>query len=139
MSDPGRLSASEKTAGGIVVRTDAPPRGTREHRDVATVRDGTVRLSLEFGSFELGTDEGRELVRLLRRHAGELGGSPALAAADRLEEQLVRPGATHGIGEEELDALAAAAWEWLERVGPGACPERVLTLLDALRSRHAHD
>jgi hypothetical protein len=35
--------------------------------------------------------------------------------------------------------MADAAWEWLSRAGAGSVPERVLFLLDALRSRHARE
>ncbi len=43
------------------------------------------------------------------------------------------------VTEDELDAVANAAWDWLRASAPMRFPERVLLLLDVLRARHAHD
>ena len=104
-------------------------------------REEVVRLSFDFGTFELGVAECRELVRILRR-GEEPVGAPAVACADRLEAVLdgrVRPGALSELPEEQLDPLADAAWGWLQRAGQDGLPERVLTLLDVLRARHVHE
>lgn len=104
--------------------------------------ESVVRLELDFGAFELGADECAELVRLLRQAGGGPGKAPAETSAHRLEALLERPGAPpvpRCVSEDELDAIADAGWEWLRRSGPQAVPERVLTLLDALRARHAHE
>jgi len=109
---------------------------------MSTTLKRVISLDLEFGSYEVGAGEGRELARLLRRRAEGLSGSPALTAAVHLEALVDEPaGRVSGgpIGEDELDAIADAAWDWLQRAGPDAFPERVLVLLDALRARHVHD
>jgi hypothetical protein len=101
-----------------------------------------VRLDLDFATFELGADECEELVRLLRRRGAQPGGEPASIGANRFEAVL-RTGrgaaAAGDVSDAELDALADAAWDWLRSSGPDATPERVLFMLDTLRSRHAHD
>lgn len=99
-----------------------------------------VRLELDFGVFELSVDECTELVRLLRERSRQPGGGPAAAAADRLDvARPVRSVTASNVREKELDAMADAAWEWLERAGPDLVPERVLLLLDVLRSRHTRE
>jgi hypothetical protein len=97
-----------------------------------------IHLELDFGALELSVDECAELVRLLRERSARPGGAEAGAAADRLAIGLGSVGAAN-VREEELDAMADAAWAWLNRAGSDTCPERVLLLLDVLRSRHAHE
>jgi hypothetical protein len=107
-------------------------------RLVPAATDRLVSLELGFGAYELAPSECAELAGLLR--AGSGASLPALAAADRLESLLVGGEAAAAPAREaELDAVADAAWTWLEQVGPAGIPLRVLVLLDALRARHAHD
>jgi len=108
---------------------------------LSSARDEVVCLRLGFGSYELGVGECRELIRFLdpRREPSER--NPASLLAHRLEALLdgragIQPG---DVTEEELDAVADAAWEWLQRAGPDRFPERVLLLLDVVRARHARD
>ena len=69
-----------------------------------------------------------------------LGASPASSFAYRLESLLHDRAAQRAhVTEEELDAIADAAWSWLQRDGRDGFPERVIVLLDAVRARHAHD
>jgi hypothetical protein len=99
-----------------------------------------VRLELGFGSYELAPAECGELAGLLRRRAGEPQPGDAAAAAQQLESLLTEGRApAAAVTESELDAIADAAWTWLEQVGAAGLPPRVLVLLDALRARHAHD
>jgi hypothetical protein len=101
-----------------------------------------VRLELDVGSYELGVDECSELVRRLRRKSERAGEGPADASANRLESLLGRRVgivATARATEDELDAIADAAWDWLRSVGRADVPERVLVVLDVLRARHAHE
>jgi hypothetical protein len=99
-----------------------------------------IRLELDFDVLELTVDECSELVRLLRERSEQPGATPAGAAADRLDVACrVGTVAAETLRDEELDAMADAAWEWLSRAGAGSVPERVLFLLDALRSRHARE
>jgi hypothetical protein len=99
-----------------------------------------IRLELDLGVLELTVDECAELVRLLREKSEQPGGIPAAAAGDRLDvARRVGSVAVATLRDEELDAMADAAWEWLSRAGAGSVPERVLFLLDALRSRHARE
>jgi hypothetical protein len=104
-------------------------------------REEVVSLNLDLGSYELGASECRELIRILHR----LGEQPDYVAADasarRLEALLHQPaGPSAGnVTEDELDAIATAAWDWLQRVGSDAIPERVLLVLDVLRARHVHE
>jgi hypothetical protein len=109
--------------------------------DLTSPPGTVVRLELDLGSFELGTDECRELIRRLDHRAASPGGAHAGELARRLAS-LLESGATTlpgGIEEEELDALADAAWDWLERDGSEGFPERVILLLDVVRARHAHE
>ncbi len=101
-----------------------------------------VRLDLEFGSYELGVDECRELIRILHRRGEQPDGEAALLGARRLEavlDQHPEVDSARGVTEEQLDAVADAAWEWLQRVDSNVLPERVLLLLDVLRARHVHE
>lgn len=99
-----------------------------------------IRLELDFGVLELRVDECAGLVRLLRERSRQPGGEPAAAAADRLDAaRCAGSVAAENVQENELDAMADAAWEWLSRAGPGVVPERVLLLLDVLRSRHGRE
>jgi hypothetical protein len=109
--------------------------------NVSSARAEIVRLELDLGSYELETSECRELIRFLERRGERPDGAPARAAARRLEDLVdMRAGIPFGdVGEEELDALADAAWDWLQRDGPDRCPERVLLVLDVVRARHAHE
>jgi hypothetical protein len=105
-------------------------------------RPQTVRLDLDFGSYELGADDCRELIRVLRRHGRRRDGEAALASAQRLDGLLAQRAGVHrpsALSEAQLDAIADAAWEWLRSVGPDRLPERVLVLLDVLRARHIHE
>jgi hypothetical protein len=107
----------------------------------ASSRDAVVRLNLDVGSFELGVGECRELMRSLERRGELPDGAGALAFRRRLAS-LLESGETTlpgGVGEDDLDAVADAAWAWLERDGLDGFPERVLLLLDVARARHAHD
>jgi hypothetical protein len=98
-----------------------------------------VSLKLDFGSYELGAEECRELIRCLHRRSERTDDVAALASARYLEGlRDARAGVDH-VTEEELDAIADAAWDWLQNAGSDALPERVLLVLDALRSRHAHE
>jgi hypothetical protein len=104
-------------------------------------REEVVSLNLDLGSYELGVGECRELIRLLRRRSERPDGGAADVSARRLEALLHRrasPSAGNMM-EDELDAIANAAWDWLQRVGPDAFPERVLLVLDVLRARHVHE
>ena len=107
----------------------------------SSTADEVVRLRLDFASLELSLDECSELVRLLRERSRLPGGGPAGGAADRLDvvgsEIVSVP--TERVPEAELDAIADAAWEWLRSTGSDGVSERVLVLLDVLRSRHAHE
>jgi hypothetical protein len=110
--------------------------------DLAPRSEDVVRLELDLGSYELGAEECRELVRLLRQRSELPDGVPAGAGADRLEALVfgsagVAPAGT--MTEEELDAVAEAAWAWCQDVGTEALPERVLRILDLLRARHTHE
>ena len=99
-----------------------------------------IHLELDFGALELSVDECAELVRLLRGRSQRPGGAKAGAAADQLDNALsLGSVSAANVREEELDAMADAAWEWLNRAGADTCPERVLLLLDVVRSRHAHE
>lgn len=105
-------------------------------------RPEVVRLGFDFGSYELGGDECRELIRILRLRGDRPGGEVELACAYRLEAILDGAADVRSLGgatEAQLDAIAEAAWAWLQRVGPETCPERVLVLLDVLRARHVHE
>ena len=109
--------------------------------DVTSAREAVVRLELDLGSFELGRDECSELIRRLDQRAERTHDPGPRSLARRLASLLesgdtVLPG---GIEEEELDALADAAWDWLERDGPDGFPERVMVVLDVVRARHAHE
>ena len=108
---------------------------------VSSPREEVVLLELDLGSYELGTDECDELIRVLRGRGRLPGGGTADASADRLEGLLGRRAGTAfgAVTEGELDAIADAAWDWLQRVGPATCPERVVLVLDVLRARHAHE
>jgi hypothetical protein len=109
--------------------------------DMTSPPGTVVRLEFDLGSFELGTDECRELIRRLDHRAAGPGGAHARSLAHRLST-LLESGATTlpgGIEEDELDALADAAWDWLEHVGSDGFPERVMLLLDVVRARHAHE
>lgn len=104
-------------------------------------RDEVVFLSLDFGAYELGVGECRELIRFLDRCGEPSEPNPARVCARRLEALLdgrtaIQPG---DVTEEELDAVADAAWDWLQRDGPDRFPERVLLVLDVVRARHARD
>jgi hypothetical protein len=104
--------------------------------------EDVVRIELDLGSYELGAEECRELVRLLRQRSELPDGLPAGACADRLEALVfgsagVAPAGT--MTEGELDAVAEAAWTWCQDVGAEALPERVLRILDLLRARHTHE
>ena len=101
-----------------------------------------VQLDFDFGSYELGAGECRELIRILRQRGDQPGGEVELACAYRLE--MILDGSADvrslcGATEAQLDAIAEAAWSLLQQVGPAACPERVLVLLDVLRARHVHE
>ena len=104
-------------------------------------REEVVSLNLDLGSYELGVGECRELIRVLHRRSERPDGGAADASARRLEALLHRRvGLSAGnVTEDELDAIANAAWDWLQRVGPDAFPERVLLVLDVLRARHVHE
>jgi hypothetical protein len=104
-------------------------------------REEVVSLNLDLGSYELGVGECRELIRVLHRRSERPDGGAADASARRLEALLHRrvgPSAGN-VTEDELDAIANAAWDWLQQVGPDAFPERVLLVLDVLRARHVHE
>jgi hypothetical protein len=110
--------------------------------DLASQREDVVRLELDLGSYELGAEECRELVRLLRQRSELPDGLPAAVCADRLEALVfgsagIAPAGT--MTEDELDAVAEAAWTWCQDVGAEALPERVLHILDLLRARHTHE
>lgn len=98
---------------------------------------GFVTLELGIGGYELAPAECAELAGILRARGAE--SLPALAAARRLESLEADVSADSPADDAELDAIADAAWTWLEQVGPADLPPRVLVLLDALRARHAHD
>jgi hypothetical protein len=103
-------------------------------------RYDVVSLDVGAGAYELGVEECRELVRLLGRRAGRPGAGAALACASRLETILDEGGLGSGaFSERQLDALGDAAWDWLERDGLDAVPERVVRLLDAVRARHGRE
>jgi hypothetical protein len=107
---------------------------------VSLAHGGVVTLDLDFGSYDLGIDECGELIRVLAQRGRRNEGGAAVASARRLEALFERDAAHVGVlSEDELDAIADAAWEWHERVGSGAFPERVLLVLDALRARHARE
>jgi hypothetical protein len=110
-------------------------------RGPSSITEDVVHLELDFASLELSVDEFSELVRLLRERSRLQGGGPAGAAADRLDlvRREVVSMATKRVPEAELDAMADGAWEWLRGAGSDPVPERVLLLLDVLRSRHAHE
>jgi len=104
--------------------------------------EDVVRLELDLGSYELGAEECRELVRLLRERSELPDDLPAGACADRLEALVFGPAGIPPAGtmtEDELDAVAEAAWTWCQDVGSEALPERVLRILDLLRARHTHE
>ena len=108
---------------------------------LSSPRDEVVCLNLGFGSCELGVGECRELIRFLERRGEGSERSPARMFARRLEALLdgragVQP---DDVTEEELDTVADAAWDWLQRDGADRFPERVLLLLDVVRARHARD
>jgi len=108
---------------------------------LSSPRDEVVCLNLDGGSYELGVGECRELIRFLERRGERSERNPARVFARRLEALLdgragVQP---DDVTEEELDAVADAAWDWLQRDGPDRFPERVLLLLDVVRARHARD
>ena len=107
----------------------------------ASTAEEVVCLELDFTSLELTLDECSKLVGLLRERSRLPSGGPARAAADRLDAlgREVVSTATERVPEAEFDAIADAAWEWLRGAGSDAVPERVLLLLDVLRSRHAHE
>ncbi|MDH4102871.1 MAG: hypothetical protein OEV29_05760 [Thermoleophilia bacterium] len=108
---------------------------------LSSPREEVVCLNLDLGSYELGVGECRELIRLLHRRRERPDGAAADASARRLEALLYRrAGPSAGnMTEDELDAIANSAWDWLERVGPDTFPERVLLVLDVLRARHVHE
>ena len=107
--------------------------------DVTSSRKAVVQLDLELGSFELGVGECRELIRCLDRCGERANSACARALARRLESHLESGDPTETISEAELDSIADAAWDWLERDGLDRFPERVLLLLDVVRARRAHD
>jgi hypothetical protein len=101
-----------------------------------------VSVRLDFGSYELEADDCRELIRILRARGEQPDGAAALSSARCLEALLDTPPearAHEAPTEDELDAIADAAWDWLRRVGPAELPERVLLMLDVLRARHVHE
>lgn len=98
---------------------------------------GFVTLELGIGGYELAPAECAELAGLLRSRGAE--SLTALVAARRLESLEAGVAADTPVDDAELDAIADAAWTWLEQVGTAGIPPRVLVLLDALRARHAHD
>ena len=103
-------------------------------------RHDVVWLDLGFGSYELGADECHQLIRFLSHRAGRPGARAELACARRLEALLDEDSLGRGaLSERQLDAVADAAWDWLQRVGSDALPERVLCFLDAVCARHGHE
>jgi hypothetical protein len=110
--------------------------------DLAPRSEDVVRLELDLGSYELGAEECRVLVRRLRERSELPDGRTAATCADRLEALVFGSAGVAPAGsmtERELDAVAEAAWAWCQDVGSEALPERVLRLLDLLRARHAHE
>ena len=120
-----------------------PPPGTKAEamNSLSSPREEAVVFRLDWGSYELGVGECRELIRFLERRGERSNGDSARAFARRLKALLdSRAGILPGdVTEEELDGIADAARDWLERDGPDLFPERMLLLLDVVRGRRAHD